>query len=65
MTNQPSTDRLQKPGRFFTPARWQEIATFALDLEGQSGIMTDPANVQASARFQAMLLRSPATGFWT
>ena len=30
MTNQPSTDRLQKPGRFFTPARWQEIATFAV-----------------------------------
>lgn len=28
MTDQPSTDRLQPPGRFFSPARWQEIAAF-------------------------------------
>ena len=48
-------------GKLVAGTTLQEIATFALDLEGQSGIMTDPANVQASARFQAMLLRSPAT----
>ena len=34
---------------------------FALDLQGQAGALTDPTMVEASARFQAMLLRSPAT----
>ena len=38
----------------------QEVAMFALDLQGQGGIVTDPAQAQAAARFQAMLLWSPA-----
>jgi alkylation response protein AidB-like acyl-CoA dehydrogenase len=39
----------------------QEIAMFALDLEAQAGIIADPELAAASARFQNMLLRSPAT----
>jgi len=34
---------------------------FALDLQGQAGALMDPTMVEASGRFQAMLLRSPAT----
>ena len=48
-------------GKLVAGATMQEIATFALDLQGQAGIDTDPETAAASARFQAMLLRSPAT----
>ena len=33
----------------------------ALDLQGQAGVLTDPAAAASAGRFQAMLLRSPAT----
>ena len=39
----------------------QEIAMFALDLEAEAGIMADPQQAPDAARFQAMLMRSPAT----
>jgi acyl-CoA dehydrogenase len=39
----------------------QDIAMFAEDLQAQAGIATDPEIAAASGRFQAMLLRSPAT----
>jgi acyl-CoA dehydrogenase len=39
----------------------QEIAAFALDLQAQSGVLVNAAQPNASGRFQAMLLRSPAT----
>jgi alkylation response protein AidB-like acyl-CoA dehydrogenase len=39
----------------------QDLAMFALDLQGQAGVIADPAQASANARFQAMLLRSPAT----
>jgi acyl-CoA dehydrogenase len=39
----------------------QEIAAFAMDLQGPSGVLVDGAQTSAAARFQAMLLRSPAT----
>ncbi|MFO1200295.1 MAG: acyl-CoA dehydrogenase [Burkholderiaceae bacterium] len=48
-------------GKLVAGSTLQEIATFALDLQGQAGILTDPEQAQAAARFQAMLLRSPAT----
>jgi alkylation response protein AidB-like acyl-CoA dehydrogenase len=48
-------------GKLVAGATMQDIAAFALDLEGQSGIMTDPDVATAAGRFQAMLLRSPAT----
>ncbi len=48
-------------GKLVAGSTLQEIATFALDLEGRAGVLTDPALAPVSARFQAMLLRSPAT----
>jgi acyl-CoA dehydrogenase len=39
----------------------QDIAMFAQDLQAQFGIVNDPALAAFNARFQAMLLRSPAT----
>ncbi len=48
-------------GKLVAGSTLQEIAMFALDLQGQAGIATDPKHVEAQARFQAMLLRSPAT----
>jgi alkylation response protein AidB-like acyl-CoA dehydrogenase len=48
-------------GKLVAGPTMQEIAAFALDLEGQSGILTNPETAAAAARFQAMLLRSPAT----
>ena len=48
-------------GKLVAGQTLQEIAMFALDLQGQAGVMTDPAMVEAAGRFQAMLLRSPAT----
>ena len=37
----------------------QEIAMFALDLQGQAGVALDSPLAEAGGRFQAMLLRSP------
>jgi acyl-CoA dehydrogenase len=48
-------------GKLVAGATMQDIAAFALDLEGMGGILTDGEAAAANARFQAMLLRSPAT----
>ena len=48
-------------GKLVAGATMQELAMFALDLQGQGGVVSDPAIAAAGARFQAMLLRSPAT----
>ncbi|MFT4102471.1 MAG: acyl-CoA dehydrogenase [Burkholderiaceae bacterium] len=48
-------------GKLVAGQTLQEIAMFAMDLQGQAGIAMDPARVEAAGRFQAMLLRSPAT----
>lgn len=48
-------------GKLVAGTTLQEIAAFALDLEGASGALVDAAQPTASGRFQAMLLRSPAT----
>ena len=48
-------------GKLVAGTTLQEIAAFALDLQGASGSLVDAAQPSASARFQAMLLRSPAT----
>ncbi len=39
----------------------QEIAQFALDIQGLAGAITDSGQAQAAGRFQAILMRSPAT----
>jgi acyl-CoA dehydrogenase len=39
----------------------QDVATYALDLQGAAGALTGPDDADAAGKFQAMLLRSPAT----
>jgi len=48
-------------GKLVAGAAMQELAMFALDLQGQGGVVSDPDIAAAGARFQQMLLRSPAT----
>jgi alkylation response protein AidB-like acyl-CoA dehydrogenase len=48
-------------GKLVAGIAMQEIAKFALDLQGASGLMCDPAEAPAMGRFQAMLMRAPAT----
>jgi alkylation response protein AidB-like acyl-CoA dehydrogenase len=48
-------------GKLVAGATMQELAMFALDLQGQAGVISDPEQAAAGARFQAMLMRSPAT----
>ncbi|HEX4181949.1 MAG TPA: acyl-CoA dehydrogenase family protein, partial [Caulobacteraceae bacterium] len=48
-------------GKLVAGATMQDIAAFALDLQGQSGVLVSPEQAAAVARFQAMLMRSPAT----
>ncbi|MEK8051191.1 acyl-CoA dehydrogenase [Ideonella sp. DXS22W] len=48
-------------GKLVAGSTLQEIAQFALDLQGPAGILMGDDQSEAAARFQAMLLRSPAT----
>jgi alkylation response protein AidB-like acyl-CoA dehydrogenase len=48
-------------GKLVAGPTMQEIAAFALDLQGEAGALLSPDQAAANARFQAMLLRSPAT----
>ena len=47
-------------GKLVAGGMMQDIAKFALDLQGLGGAIVDPAIAESSARLQAMLLRSPA-----
>ncbi len=47
-------------GKLVSGSMLQEIAMAALDLQGEAGILADPALAEAAGRFQAVLLRSPA-----
>ena len=47
-------------GKLVAGTMMQDIAKFALDLQGSKGRLVDPQVAEGSARFQAMLLRSPA-----
>ncbi|MGH6965504.1 MAG: acyl-CoA dehydrogenase family protein, partial [Phenylobacterium sp.] len=47
-------------GKLVAGATMQELAMFALDLQGQAGVIQD-ADSPMNARFQGMLMRSPAT----
>jgi alkylation response protein AidB-like acyl-CoA dehydrogenase len=48
-------------GKLVAGPTMQEIAMFAEDLQAQAGVISDPDIATANGRFQAMLLRSPAT----
>ncbi|MBN9043910.1 MAG: acyl-CoA dehydrogenase [Rhizobiales bacterium 62-47] len=47
-------------GKLVTGTMMQDIASYALDLEGAAGVLTDPATADAAGQFQAMLLSSPS-----
>jgi alkylation response protein AidB-like acyl-CoA dehydrogenase len=47
-------------GKLVAGGMMQDIAKFALDLQGLGGVIVDPQLAAHSARLQAMLLRSPA-----
>jgi alkylation response protein AidB-like acyl-CoA dehydrogenase len=47
-------------GKLVAGATMQELAMFALDLQGQAGVVKGE-DAPMDGRFQAMLLRSPAT----
>jgi alkylation response protein AidB-like acyl-CoA dehydrogenase len=48
-------------GKLVAGQTLQEIAAYALELQGMAGVLAGPDQDLAAARFQAMLLRSPAT----
>jgi alkylation response protein AidB-like acyl-CoA dehydrogenase len=48
-------------GKLVAGAMMQDISTFALDLQGEAGVLLNPNDAADAARFQAMALRSPAT----
>ena len=48
-------------GKLVAGAMIQDVATYAIDLQGAAGVMSGPDDAEAAGKFQAMLLRSPAT----
>jgi alkylation response protein AidB-like acyl-CoA dehydrogenase len=48
-------------GKLVAGSTLQDIATFALDLEGAAGVISDPDYADVAGQFQAMLLRSPSS----
>jgi acyl-CoA dehydrogenase len=48
-------------GKLVAGQLMQDIARFALSLEGEAGLLEDPAYAPDRARFQEQLLRSPVT----
>jgi len=47
-------------GKLVAGTMMQDIAAFAMDLDGAAGVITDPALAGAGGMFQAMLLSSPS-----
>jgi acyl-CoA dehydrogenase len=47
-------------GKLVAGGMMQDIAKFAVDLQGIGGLVTDPAIARSQAQIQAMLMRSPA-----
>jgi alkylation response protein AidB-like acyl-CoA dehydrogenase len=48
-------------GKLVAGTTMQELAMFALDLQGPAGVMTNADEAASGGRFQAMLMRSPGT----
>jgi alkylation response protein AidB-like acyl-CoA dehydrogenase len=48
-------------GKLVAGSMLQDVATYAADLQGAAGVLTGPDEADAAGKFQAMLLRSPAT----
>ena len=48
-------------GKLVAGAMLQDVATYALDLQGAAGVVSGPEDAEVAGRFQAMLLRAPGT----
>jgi alkylation response protein AidB-like acyl-CoA dehydrogenase len=48
-------------GKLVAGSMIQEIAAFAMDLQGAAGVLSSPEDAEAAGKFQAMLLRAPGT----
>jgi alkylation response protein AidB-like acyl-CoA dehydrogenase len=48
-------------GKLVAGAMIQDVATYALDLQGASGVISGAEDAELAGRFQAMLLRAPGT----
>jgi alkylation response protein AidB-like acyl-CoA dehydrogenase len=48
-------------GKLVAGSMVQEVAMYALDLQGAAGVLSDPDNAEVAGKFQAMLLRAPGT----
>jgi alkylation response protein AidB-like acyl-CoA dehydrogenase len=47
-------------GKLVAGSMLQDIAAFAMDLQGASGMLNDPEAAEAAGQFQAMLMSSPS-----
>jgi alkylation response protein AidB-like acyl-CoA dehydrogenase len=47
-------------GKLVAGSMLQDIAMYAMDLQGASGMLTDPEAAEAAGQFQAMLMSSPS-----
>jgi acyl-CoA dehydrogenase len=48
-------------GKLVSGSMLQDIAMYALELQGAAGVLSGPEDAEAAGKFQAILLRSPAT----
>jgi alkylation response protein AidB-like acyl-CoA dehydrogenase len=48
-------------GKLVAGSMIQDVATYALDLQGAAGVLSGPEDAEAAGKFQAMLLRAPGT----
>src|SRR5580698_9297936 len=48
-------------GKLVAGSMIQDVATYALDLQGAAGVLSGPEDAEATGKFQAMLLRAPGT----
>src|ERR1035437_6953908 len=48
-------------GKLVAASMIQDVATYALDLQGAAGVLSGSEEAEAAGKFQAMLLRAPGT----
>src|SRR5271154_1216108 len=48
-------------GKLVAGSMVQDVAAYALDLQGAAGVLSGPEDAEAAGKFQAMLLRAPGT----
>src|SRR5205085_11164614 len=48
-------------GKLVAGSMIQDVAAYALDLQGAAGVLSGPEEAEAAGKFQAMLLRAPGT----